>query len=140
VSLLVEGDRDWILYCLLPGERDKLKAHQNYKDPITGAPLAGHAAVDHDHSTGLIRGVLNWRTNRILEIFESTPNGRTDLGALSRYLNEPPAIKALGGPRYGVVGRISRKKENRRYGPHSTKEPFESQEILCARFGLSVPQ
>ena len=39
---------------------------QNGKDYITGEPLEEGFALDHDHSTDLVRGLLNDSTNRQL--------------------------------------------------------------------------
>ena len=121
------GDpRDWRLFCLLPGERAFLAEYQGGKDPITGQALRGRTVLDHRHSDGLIRGILNWRTNRDLHIFELTDRGQ--YGALSEYLRNPPAVDALSGPRYGVIGRIGNKR--RRYGPEGKKEPHHTKGSL----------
>src|SRR6185437_4905836 len=80
------AERDRLFYNLLPGERARLREFQGNRDPITGAPLSEHAHVDHDHKTGLIRGLLNPLTNKFLiddvEILQASID----------YLKNPPAV------------------------------------------------
>lgn len=108
--------RDALFYNLLPHERDLLRLAQNNLDPITGEELKPYAHLDHCHKTGLIRGLLNPLTNKFLidriEILEAS----------IRYLKNPPAIAAFGGPVYGLIGKAQKKKKML-YGPDGTPEP-----------------
>lgn len=108
--------RDQELYNLLPGERQKIREYQNDLDPITGAPLKPNANLDHDHRTGLIRGLLNPMTNKTLV---------DDISILERsieYLRDPPAIAALGERVHGLVGKAQRKRKML-YGPNRSDRP-----------------
>ncbi len=129
----MSAERDWTLYCLLPGERAKIAAYQGGLDPITLEPLTKTANLDHDHETGQIRGLLNWRTNKVLQFFEGLRD-REGFGRISKYLLDFPANAAIG-PRYGVIGRTTRKSANRRYGPLGTKEPQYTKEQLNEMVG-----
>lgn len=104
------AERDRLLYNLLEGERDIIRAFQENKDPITGEPLADYAHMDHDHKTGLIRGLLNPLTNKFLI------DDLDVLRASIAYLENPPAPRALGEHVYGLIGKAQVKKIMR-YGP-----------------------
>jgi hypothetical protein len=52
--------------------------------------------VDHSHSDKIVRGLLCWPCNNMLP---ARRNIKEVLGNLLEYLNDPPAIKALGGER-----------------------------------------
>jgi hypothetical protein len=110
--------RDRELYNLLPGERETIAAYQEHKDPITGEPLKPYAHMDHDHRTGLVRGLLNPMTNKVLV---------DDIAWLEKaleYLKEPPATVALGEEVYGLVGKAQRKRKML-YGPDKRERPME---------------
>jgi hypothetical protein len=112
-----KDDRDRELYNLLPGERERMRKYQKGRDPITGQPLKPAAHCDHNHQTGAIRGLLNPLTNkRLIEDADL-------LTAMLKYLEDPPAPKALGEKVYGLLGRAKRKKVMK-YGPLGTREPL----------------
>lgn len=108
--------RDAELFNLLPGERETIFRFQGGKDPITGQPLKPGCHCDHDHKSGLIRGLLNPMTNRML-----IDNRQTLINTL-KYLENPPAVAALGEEVFGLIGRAKRKKVML-YGPDGTKAP-----------------
>ena len=81
-------------------------------------------ATDHDHTSGLIRGLLCAKCNAFLGKIENafkrlglhnTPC-LTLIRAIQRigeYLTDPPATKALGSPHYGYAGRVGTKKHRK---------------------------
>lgn len=85
------------------------------KEPILGVRPSGRKrlrlAVDHDHKTGLIRGLLCMWCNRATGFF------RDDVKKVRRvykYFKSPPATEALGSPRFGLKGRVSNKAKTRK--------------------------
>ena len=124
--------RDAELYNLLPGEREKIRAYQGNKDPITGAELKPNANLDHCHHTGLARGLLNPMTNKRLV---------DNVAVLKRtleYLENPPAVAALGEKVYGLMGRAQRKRKPR-YGPDGRAEPHPRAVAVPALRDVAVP-
>ena len=109
---------DRLLFNLLPGEREKIRAFQGGKDPITGQPLIAAAHLDHDHETGLCRGLLNPMTNRYLI------DNVEKLKRMLAYIIDPPAPKALGEPVYGLIGKAKLKKVMK-YGPYGGRVPHK---------------
>jgi hypothetical protein len=109
-----------ILYNLNPGEYEKMLAFQKGVCAISGKPPKNtRLAIDHDHTTGKIRGLLYWHMNKSLSAFNDDPKL---LRAAADYLENPPATFALGEEVYGMLGRVSKKKKNRKYGPSGSKE------------------
>lgn len=74
-------------------------------------PLKNRLAVDHEHATGLIRGLVCWSCNRGLGYWNE------DIARLLSacdYLTNPPAPVALGEERFGRRGRTTNKAKKRR--------------------------
>lgn len=69
-------------------------------------------ALDHNHQTGQLRGILDWRINRALGLIENAFHEKTAevLHALAYYLNYPPVTTVLG-PRFGIIGKAKKKKK-----------------------------
>jgi hypothetical protein len=119
VSLIVTDkrfERDRRLYNLLPGDRAKIREYQGEIDPITLEPLVVNANLDHRHVDGLVRGMLNPLTNKFLQ--DNVDRLRRSIA----YLLNPPAVHALGGPVYGLIGKAKLKKVMK-YGPDGSSEP-----------------
>jgi hypothetical protein len=68
-------------------------------------------ALDHNHTTGQLRGVLDFRINRALGMIETSFKEKTPeiLRALAYYLEHFPVTTVLG-PRYGIIGKAKKKK------------------------------
>lgn len=60
-------------------------------------------AVDHDHKTGLIRGLLCMWCNRATGFFR---DNFERVEKAYNYYKSPPATIALGSPRFGLRGRV----------------------------------
>ena len=101
------------LYRLTPEDHAAILRHQGRVCAITGKP-SNRYNVDHDHKTGLIRGLLDWKVNKGLAFFNDDPEL---LRAAAYYLEHPPATAALGAPRYGLIGRAKVGKRKPVYGP-----------------------
>jgi hypothetical protein len=76
--LRIEKERSWMkLYGITPGQYEEMLAAQGGKCAICSSDKAGKKrqtfAVDHDHDTGLVRGLLCIRCNAHLGWFE--PHG-----------------------------------------------------------------
>ena len=67
--------------------------------------------LDHNHASGLIRGVLDWRINRALGIIENAFSRLTPvvLRQMATYMDIHPAPLVIGN-RYGLTGQAKNKK------------------------------
>lgn len=101
--------RLWVLYRLIPEEYDKILKYQGGVCACCGKPpKAKRLAVDHDHKTGRIRGLLCWPCNHALGILRDAQAAA--LG-LATYLVTPTAPQALGKEVYGLIGKALHKKK-----------------------------
>lgn len=93
------------LFSLTVEDYDTILAHQGGVCAMCRKPPKKlRLAVDHDHKTGLVRGLLCWHCNSALGKFND------DLEQMERgvdYLRNPPAVLALGEERLGRKGRTS---------------------------------
>lgn len=92
---------------LTPEDIDTIFQYQNLVCAICKRkPKTMRLQIDHAHKSGLIRGGLCWYCNKGLGIFKDDP---VLLQSAADYLLNPPAIQALGVPRYGRPGRVGNK-------------------------------
>lgn len=105
----------WNLYRLTPEAYAQIEAFQGGVCAACGKPAERvRLAVDHEHSTGRVRGLLCWICNRALGFICD----RQDVAeGLALYLLDPPAPKALGKETYGMIGKALRSKKVKIYGP-----------------------
>ena len=115
-------------YKLTVEQYDAILAHQGgvcyackCAEPVKGRRLS----VDHDHDSGLIRGLLCSRCNPIIGKLENAYK-RYGLGKvvgldvkilatrIANYLLHPPAVIALGVEHFGYSGRTGTKKHRAR--------------------------
>jgi hypothetical protein len=99
--------RLWELYRITDEDYEAVLAAQGGVCAITGKIPARHLNIDHEHRTGLFRGLLSPWANKGLSFFNDDPDC---LEAAARYLRHPPAVAAIG-ERYGLIGRAQRKKK-----------------------------
>lgn len=93
------------LYNITPEEYDLILEYQGGGCAICGRPPGKtRLAVDHNHTSGLTRGLLCWQHNAGLAKFGDSLEYLRN-GAL--YIHRPPATLALGEPRYGRTGRVT---------------------------------
>lgn len=100
-------------YNLMPGEYELIFEYQGKVCGIcTRPPKEGkNLHVDHDHKTGLTRGLLCWGCNAALGKF------RDDIEKLRNahaYMFSPPATRALGREVFGRIGRITNKRKKKK--------------------------
>ncbi len=69
-------------------------------------PRKTRLAIDHDHKTGLIRGLLCPFCNRAVGLFK---DDMVRFNNTVIFMQQNPATIALGEPRYGLKGRVSNK-------------------------------
>lgn len=127
-------------YKLTVEQYDKILAHQGgvcyacrQAEPVKGRRLS----VDHDHVSGLVRGLLCSRCNPILGKLERA-FVRYGLGKveglklaqfafrLSTYIVQPPASIALGMNHFGYSGRTGTKKHRARLRKEAKTRPHSN--------------
>jgi hypothetical protein len=101
--------RLWRLYRLSPEDYNKILLHQKGACAVCGkAPGRIRLAVDHDHKTGRIRGLLCWPCNHALGVLRDSQELVLQLGD---YLLHPTAPSALQKETYGLIGKAQYKKK-----------------------------
>jgi hypothetical protein len=122
------------LYGITEGEYARVLQFQGGRCAICQrAPKRWRLGIDHDHKTGLFRGLLCMLCNRALALLQD--NAETAVRA-SEYIYRHPATLALDGQSYGRTGRVTRKWRTRR-------ERAERAAWVRARLrelGLEVPR
>lgn len=86
------------IYGLGPGQYDELLAHQGGVSAIAGMrPGIKRLAVDHDHKTGEVRGLLTKHENfYLIGWLETFDDPFAVLEAAAEYLRNPPAKRLWG--------------------------------------------
>lgn len=98
-------------YGITLDEYEAMQAAQDNVCAICGRPPRSRSLhVDHDHKTGLIRGLLCMPCNTQLLRRHITPDR---LRAAADYLESPPSLPVIG-ERLGPVGPTKPKKRRRR--------------------------
>ena len=112
----MDARRLWVLYRLKPEERAAVRAFQA-THPAFRLLLGSNEGTDHNHATGLQRGLLDWRINKAYGALEKArpANLSAVLRALAEYHDAPPAVTVLG-ERYGLMGQ-AKYKAKMLYGP-----------------------
>jgi len=98
------------IFNLTPDEYDQILEYQGGVCAICGRPPkpGKRLAVDHDHATGHVRGLLDFVCNRRVLGARSVDI----LVKTAAYVTDPPALKALG--RNVVANGRPKKKRKRR--------------------------
>lgn len=111
-------------------ESTTVKEYQHFLCAICGLPST-RLCNDHDHKTGLYRGILCWRCNNLLGGFGDSIERL--LNAIV-YLTCPPAIAALNGPKFGLPGRIKTSRKRREMLARKIVQVFErpTTEVMIA--------
>jgi hypothetical protein len=97
-------------YGLTLEEYNLVFKHQGRKCAICKRPVPPgkpRLAVDHCHTTGLLRGLCCWHCNRAIAVFRDDV---VRLKAAVDYLSSPPISKVFNGHRYTAPGRVGSKK------------------------------
>jgi hypothetical protein len=99
----------WRLYRLTPEDWEKVNEYQKFVCAISGRPPGKtRLYTDHDHKTGLFRGLLSMKVNRGMAYFNDDP---VLLRKAAEYLENPPAVTALGKKVFGLIGKAQSKKK-----------------------------
>lgn len=115
---------------LTPEEWEKISECQGHVCFICGKKQKSgkRLATDHDHKTGLIRGLLCSQCNRLLGRIEGAGMTVQMIGRIIEYYTSPPAVVALGREVFGFAGRWGTKRhraalrrESKRVRAHKRK-------------------
>ena len=88
-------------------EYETIFLHQKGKCALCARePKNLRLAIDHDHKTGQIRGLLCMWCNKAIGFFRDDPE---IVERIVAYFQSPPATQALGGARFGLKGRSTNK-------------------------------
>jgi hypothetical protein len=91
----------------------KLAEFQGFKCPLSGIDFIikdgeiydpttnKRISIDHDHKTGLIRGLLIQKVNWLVDQWEQNSYGLLSMpNEISKYKENPPAFNSIGRVRY----------------------------------------
>lgn len=107
------------VFQITPEEYDQLELSQGGMCAICKRmPAEGknRLSIDHNHATGMLRGLLCWLCNRVLGMLKDDPECAR---RVAQYLEHPPAVEIIG-ERYMRKGRITKKRVRR----GSALDPF----------------
>lgn len=101
------------LYGLEPGEYEIVLEFQGGKCFICERPPkeGKNLHVDHDHKSGLTRGLLCWQDNAAVGKFK---DDAVRLARALEYIIHPPVTLALKREVFGRIGRITNKRKRKR--------------------------
>jgi hypothetical protein len=100
------------VYNITSKEYDTILEHQGGVCAVClRPPIRNRLSIDHDHKTGLVRGLLHFGCNVMLA---RAYDNAEFLRRAADYLDSPPAIEALGAERFGLKGPVVRKRRRRR--------------------------
>lgn len=100
------------LFDLTPEEYETILEYQGgHCAMCPRVPTTTRLAVDHNHKTGEVRGLLCWLCNVALGKFKDDNEW---LERANAYAHDPPAPKALGRKIVGRVGRTTNKSKRKK--------------------------
>lgn len=102
------------LYGITAAQYDEMLEAQDGKCAVCRKPPGKQRLnVDHDHKTGLVRGLLCWTCNRRVIADHRGDAGGELLWAGAEYLWHPPALNVIGEV-FGRTGRITNKRRRKK--------------------------